>query len=166
MYKNGLIYLGVILIGLLAYRFFTNPYNLNSHSFKKLYKSGDVADKNLYPIQCDAEAKSNLNFPIGEVDKAIVCRGFFLFDHKVDKENTNRIIKILNDTANYIWGEVGTFLPREKIVFYDKENNPLGITEIDINGSSTYSYPYLKKMKWGSLTVEAGRQLQKLMEKE
>lgn len=166
MYKNGLIYLGVILIGLLAYRFFTNPYNLNSHSFKKLYKSGDVADKNLYPIQCDAEVKSNLNFPLGEVDKAIVCKGFFSFDHIMKNANINSVIEILNDTSSYVWGEVGTFILGKKIVFYDKKNNPVGITEIDVDGGFTYSYPYLKRMKWGSLTMEADKKLQKLIENE
>ena len=101
---------------------------------------------------------------MGKVNRAIVCKGFFSFDQTIRKESIPRLIEILNDTSSYIWGEVGTFIQGKKIVFYDKYNNPLGITEIDIAGVCTYSYPYLKRMKWGALTIEVDKELQKLID--
>ena len=46
---------------------------------------------------------------------------------------------------------------------YDKENKPLGITDVDINNFCTYSYPYLRRMKWGSLTERASEELKNLI---
>jgi len=154
---------GLVIIGLITYRFLTFPGKLDAQSFKEIYKPGEAAELDLYVTQCEDENKRNLKFPPGEVDNAIVNSGFFSFDHPIQKKNIPRIVALLNDTSTYIWGEVGTFLPGKKIVFYDKENKPLGITDIDINNFCTYSYPYLRRMKWGSLTEKASEELKNLI---
>lgn len=149
--------------GLLVYRFLTYPYGLTSDDFKQVYKSGEAATQENYAAQCQAEFDSSVLFPIGQVSKAVFCKGFFSLDKSLDADKTKRLVEILNDTASYAWGEVGTFLPDRAIVFYDKDNKPLGITELEEErGLQSYSYPYLRRMKWGALTEKAFEQIDKI----
>lgn len=103
----------------------------------------------MYPRQCDEEIKNNLIFPLGEVGKAIVCKGLFSFDHIIINANINSVIEIINDTSSYVWGEVGTFIHEKKIVFYGKKNDPIGITEIDADGVCTYFLPLFETDEMG-----------------
>jgi hypothetical protein len=153
----------LILSGLIGYRFLTYPIGLTSDDFKNVYKSGDAATQENYSTQCQAEFDSNLLFPLGQVSKAVFCKGFFSFDRTLSTDKTKRLIEILNDTASYVWGEVGTFIPDRAIVFYDKEGKPLGITELEEEGGrQSYSFPYLRRTKWGALTDNAMNEINTL----
>ena len=154
----------LIIVGLFTYRFLTYPENYKLVKlFKTIYKVGDVPDANTYQMNCKLETERNLIFSLGQVDKAIVYNGFFSFDKTLAKEKTERVLEILNDTSSYIWGEVGTFIQGKKIVYYDKENFPIGLTDIDAEGGQTYSVPYLKKMKWCALKNVAYNEIDKLI---
>ncbi len=160
--KNILIS-SLVLISLLVYRFLTYPYGISADDFKNVYEPGDAAKPENYNEQCKAEFENNLSFPLGKVSKAVLCKGFFSIDKTLSEANTKRLIEILNDTTSYAWGEIGTFIPDRQIVFYDKENNPLGITELEEErGLQSYSYPYLRRTKCGALTVKAFREIDKL----
>ncbi len=148
--------------GLLVYRFLTNPYRFTKDDFKQVYKNGDAATQENYIAQCKAEFEGNLFFPLGDVSKAVFCKGFFSLDKTLDSNKAKRLVTILNDTASYIWGESGTFLPDRAIVFYDKNNNPIGITELEEDGRQTYSHPYLKRTKWGALKDNAVNEINML----
>ncbi len=96
--------------------------------------------------------------------KAVLYKGFFSFDKTLGDSAAKRILEILNDTSSYVWGEVGTFLPGRKIVFYDSEDNLIGVTEFEEeNGCQTYSFPYLLRMKWGALSKNAFTVLDSLL---
>ncbi len=154
---------GGLMIGLLAYVFISCSSTLDADSFREVYKPGEAADQDLYKKQCAAEMNSKLEFPLGAVEKVIVDKGCFSFRHRVANKNIPRIVAILNDTSSYIWGEVGTFMLGKQVVFYDKEDKALGMTNIDIGGVCTYSYPYLRRMKWGALTDNASQELERLI---
>jgi hypothetical protein len=155
----------LVITGLIVYRVSTCPCNIDAGLFKEVYEQGEAAEKEVYAKQYEDELKHNLTFPLGEVDKVVVTKGYFSLDHTVKKEHVSQLIKLLNDTASYVWGEVGTFLPGKKLVFYDAANKPLGITNIDEDGTFTYSYPYLRRMKWGTLTQAANKELEQLIHK-
>ncbi len=159
------IAVGLVMAGLLVYRSLTCPYYLvKAESIKIIYEPKEVADEELYKQQCESEIKAHLEFPLGKVDKIIVTNGFFSIDHTVEKKNIPLVLKLLNDTASYVWGEVGTFIPGKKIIFYDSRNNPVGITHIDKEEVFTYSHPYLCRMKWGTLTEKGNKELHRLIE--
>jgi hypothetical protein len=159
-----LLTISLLLVGLLVYRFYTNPYNLSADDFKQVYKTGDAANQENYEVQCKEEFDKNISFPLGQVSKAVLCKGFFSVDKTLSEANTKKIVEILNDTSSYVWGEIGTFIPDKQIVFYDKDNKPLGFTELEEErGLQSYSYPYLRRMKWGALTGKAFEQIEKLI---
>lgn len=152
MRKRGIIFsLSILLLGgLLSYRYYTCPYYLDGNTFRDIPKSSG-ADPAFYEKQCAAEFSGNLSFPLGKVDKAIVTKGFFSIDHTIDKTQIPQILNLLNDTSNYVWGEVGRFWLGKRI------------TDIDVSGTFTYSYPYLNRMKWGTLTQAAADDLSTLI---
>ena len=151
-----------LLIGLLVYRFYTCPCNIDRNSFRDVYQSS-VANQDIYEIQSSQEISSNLRFPLGNVEKAIVTKGIFSLDHTIDKTLIPKILDLLNDTSNYVWGEVGTFWLGKRIIFYSGDDTAIGITDIDVSGTFTYSYPYLSRMKWGTLTATAADELNALI---
>lgn len=69
----------------------------------------------------------------------------------IDIQTTEEIIKILNDSSTYRWGELGTPYHEKTIEFYDNKGNAIGFTDIDYGGELD-SYPYRSLMKWGSLS--------------
>jgi hypothetical protein len=155
----------IIIGGILLYRFLTYPLNISSDQFIHVYKPGDAAMPENYDAQCQEEFNKNLTFPLGEVDYAILCCGYFSIDKILEKDKAKWILEILNDTSSYVWGEVGTFLSDKAIIYYDKNKKPIGITELEEEGGSqTYSYPYLRRTKWGALTEKAFKEINLLLE--
>ena len=70
---------------------------------------------------------------------------------------------MLNDSASYEWGEVGTFIHDKIILFYDKSGKIIGMTEMD-DGFQTYSVPSTKTMKWGTLSKLGYEEISKIIE--
>jgi len=154
-----------IIIGLLVYRYFSNPYLVSGKDFKEIYSANDIALKELYEKQCQIELKVQLIFPLGKVSKAVVSKGYFGFDKMLSLSNTNKLLRIINDSASYEWGEVGTFIWDNEIIFYDLYGNRIGLVMIEEEGGKQIeSYPYLKRTKWGSLTDNAFNEFNSLIQ--
>lgn len=154
----------VVIICLVVYRIYTYPKYYTPDDFVQLYKPGEGANRENYTMQCKNEFDGNLSFPLAQVSKAVVYKGFFSFDNTLNTLITARLVEIINDTASYVWGEVGTFIPGRQIVFYDRDNKPIGITLLEEErGKQTYSYPYLRRTKWGALTDKAFKEIDELI---
>lgn len=73
--------------------------------------------------------------------------GFLKSKYELDKDESKQLLKILNDSASYQWGELGTPEVHYYFKYLDDNNNLIGFTTIDQEGMA-YSKPYLGKMKW------------------
>ena len=78
--------------------------------------------------------------------------------HKFDKNETERILKILNDGRNYIWGEIGTPYYDQIIVFFDKDENEIGYVNISLDGQIDV-FPNIASTKWGCLSDKGFKEL-------
>lgn len=154
----------VLLIALLLlYRLLISAYSLDADNFKSFYKYEGATIEN-YKTECKEEFENNLSFPDSKIGKAVLCSGFFSFDKELSESSTRELIEILNDSANYAWGEICCFDSGRKIIFYDIAGKPVGITILEKeNENLTHSFPYLKKMKWGALKSEPHKKLEKLL---
>ncbi len=117
---------------------------------------------NTYDKDCLFETERKIMFPLEKANYCIIYRGVLLKDIRIDSYRTQEIITVLNDTSSYRWGEVGTYFEDWKIIFYNSNNNIIGITSIDLGGY-TYSSPYIRKMKWGSLRDESLGRLMRII---
>ncbi len=98
------------------------------------------------------ENESGKTFP-RTIPKKIVLysnNSFFNNKYKLDNDKSKQLLKILNDSASYEWGELGTPEVHYYFKYFDGNNNLIGYTTIDQKGM-TYSQPYLGKMKWCGL---------------
>ena len=102
-----------------------------------------------YDFLCMQETANNISFPRIIPSYAVLhFDKFYKSDIHLTFEQMNDIIVILNDTANYCWGELGTPYFDRVITFHNSEGDCIGITYFDFGGQ-TYSYPFNSKMKWG-----------------
>jgi len=142
-------------------------------NFKKLKSELNVEYK--YPTERDwkltynsdveFEKQNGINFINGIAKNAEIYSGYFSFSRKVSEKDTRKLIRILNDSTSYVWGEIGTFEPNKSIVFYDKNNKVVGITELDWAKRQTYSSPMTRTMKWGFLSYYGRDNIYKIIEK-
>ncbi len=122
---------------------------------RKRYKYNEVSSIETYEHDCRIEFKNNVKFPIDKPYYAKLHFARFLKPTKnLNKSQTETILKILNDTASYVWGELGTPYFDSHFTFHDKDGNCIGYTAFSFDGQ-TYSTPSLAKMKWGFLTDKA-----------
>ena len=122
---------------------------------KKRYKYDKTSSIENYIEDCALEFKNGIQFPI---DKPVIAKMHFdkltKATKTLDSKQTEIILKILNDTASYVWGEIGTTHFDRHFTFYDKAGYCIGYTDFSFDGQ-TYSTPSLAKMKWGMLTDKA-----------
>ena len=78
--------------------------------------------------------------------------------HKFDKNETERILKILNDGNNYIWGEIGTPFYDQIIVFFDEEDNEIGYVNISLDRQIDI-FPTIALTKRGYLSDKGYRKV-------
>lgn len=122
---------------------------------KKHYKYDKTSTIESYFNDCLMEFKKGIQFPI---DKPVSAKLHFDKLTKPPKtlstKQTETILRILNDTASYVWGEIGTPYFDRHFTFHDKDGKCIGYTDFSFDGQ-TYSSPSLAKMKWGMLTDKA-----------
>jgi len=117
----------------------------------KKFPSVEIPFPENYDSLCMQETANNISFPRVKPSYAVLhFDKFYKSDIRLTFEQMNDIILILNDTANYRWGELGTPYFDRVITFHDNEGNCIGITYFDFDGQ-TYSYPFNAKMKWGGM---------------
>lgn len=95
--------------------------------------------------------QQHLRFPGAAPGRVTLTQNnFFLITKEVSPADVQDLIKYLNDTASYRWGELGTPEVHYFFTFYDKSGHPIALTTIDIEGQA-YSTPMPARMKWGGL---------------
>lgn len=165
--KNIIFAIISILLALTIVRIVTYP------NFKKLktelkvdYKYPTEQDWKLtYHSDVEFEKQNGINFINGIAQSAEIYSGYFSLSKKVNKNDTKKLIEILNDSTSYVWGEIGTFEPNKQIVFYDENDKIVGITELDWAKRQTYSSPMTRTMKWGFLSYEGRNKIYEIIEK-
>lgn len=154
--KKILTTLVLMTITIAAFAFVTlNCCDDCKTEIKKRYKYDKTSTIESYVDDCLLEFKNNIQFPL---DKPVSAKIHFDKLTKtakaLDNKQTEVVLRILNDTASYVWGEIGTPHFDRHFTFYDKDGNCIGYTDFSFDGQ-TYSTPSLAKMKWGMLTDKA-----------
>ena len=122
---------------------------------KKRYKYDKTSSIESYVDDCTLEFKNGIRFPLDEPVYAKIHFDKLTKPSKtLDSKQTETILRILNDTASYVWGEIGTPHFDRHFTFHDKAGYCIGYTDFSFDGQ-TYSTPSLAKMKWGMLTDKA-----------
>jgi hypothetical protein len=126
-------------------------------------RNQDIAYPDTYKEICKKEI--TMSFPLESVSYAKVSDMAGLNSKRLKTKELNDLILILNDTGSYEWGEIGTFEPTHKILFFNQKDEVIGITKIEIDRYfvQTQSNPHLGKMKWGALSKEGQHQLKYLI---
>ena len=120
----------------------------------KKFPSVETPFPDNYDFLCMQETASNITFPKINPSYAVLhFDKFYKFDISLTFEQMNDIIVVLNDTANYRWGEFGTSYFDRVITFHNSKGDCIGITYFDFEGQ-TYSYPSNAKMKWGGMRTD------------
>lgn len=73
-----------------------------------------------------------------------------LKNYKWEALSNHKYHTLLNDSASYDWGELGTPEVHYYFTFHDKADKCIGVTTIDLLGQA-YSCPPTARMKWGYL---------------
>lgn len=118
-----------------------------------LNESEVVQEKDEYNLVVKTTKKKR--FPKQYPSKAVIVKNnLFRTSHKITDADLKAIVLLLNDSSNYRWGEIGTPYFDLDIFYYDKVDNPIGVTKFSYDGQ-TYSYPHIPLMKWGMLESKA-----------
>ncbi|REH00765.1 hypothetical protein [Flavobacterium aquicola] len=118
-----------------------------------------------YKTDVEFDKQNKIVFPRTEVAKIKLYTGYFNFSKELNSIDSKEVVKILNDSSSYEWGEIGTFEPNKHLIFYDSNENIIGITEIDWAMRQTYSAPMNRTMKWGFLTYNGRDNFFEILEK-
>lgn len=119
------------------------------------YKETFVQEVVDYPEAVKRDAGVNLTYPRNKVAYAYVEFDDLLnFRFKLLDSQLETILKVLNDSSSYQWGEIGTPHFDRTIYFYNHENEVIGVTLFSYD-HQTYSHPHTALMKWGMLKDEA-----------
>lgn len=104
-----LLAISVIII-LLAYSFFTfpNKEKIKNNLINK-YSESVTPDKKNFDSLVKIELNQNQSILLNETKTAKIYNNLLpLFYHKFELNETEKILKIICDSANYKWGEIGT----------------------------------------------------------
>ncbi|WP_420572962.1 hypothetical protein [Kordia sp.] len=156
-----------ILFILAIFRIVTYP------NFKKLKTDLNVVYnypterdwKLTYDSDVEFEKQSGINFINEIAQHAEIYSGYFSLSKKINKKDTEKLVKILNDSTSYVWGKIETFKPNQSIIFYDQNDKVIGITELDCAKRQTHSSPMTRTMKWGFLSYAGRDSIYEIIEK-
>lgn len=148
-----IIFTGIVILVVM----FFNPYSYKFEAFPnitiedKFYESyqTEVAMREDYKEKCDFENRNSITFPRTKPDKVFLhSNGLIKHKNKLNKKQVNELLTILNDSTNYVWGEIGTPEVHYYFTFHNSKDEIIGVSKIDLEGM-IYSEPYIAKMKWG-----------------
>ncbi|MCD1118456.1 hypothetical protein [Chryseobacterium turcicum] len=128
-----------------------NPNFADFEIEKIFYKNyfPEPANTKTYASSLIYENENSLTFPRNKPQKIILYSNHNWLKNKyeLNDDESSKLLKILNDSTKYRWGELGTPEVHYYFKYFDEKNNLIGITKIDQEGMA-YSEPYLAKMKW------------------
>lgn len=146
--------LTVLLIVIFTIKFNFRPNFVELDIEEKFYLgySPSNADPKNYTFLVKNEDKNGYNFPRYEPKKTMLFsnNNYWKSEYILTSEQSKILLKILNDSNSYRWGELGTPEVHYYFKYYNDENEMIGYTKIDQEGMA-YSEPYLTKMKWCGL---------------
>jgi hypothetical protein len=123
-----------------------------SDDVKEIYKRHpkiEASDPEHYKNDCKQEDLMKLNFPIDKVSYAMLYKGSLQGRcTRLSDKTLATLLKMLNDTSSYRWGEIGTPDFDNHIVFYNQADVCVGLAHVSYDGM-VYTDPFIKKMKWG-----------------
>lgn len=154
-----LLAISVIII-LLAYSFFTfpNKEKIKNNLINK-YSESVTPDKKNFDSLVKIELNQNQSILLNETKTAKIYNNLFpLFYHKFELNETEKILKIICDSTNYKWGEIGTPFYDEMIILFDENENEIGYIDISLDGQIDM-FPNLAITKWGLLTDKGFKEL-------
>lgn len=148
----------IIFWGLYVYFTFPNMEKIKN-DLKNTYSENITPDKLNYESLIKNDLKKNKTILIGKAKSSkMFNHSFPFFTHKFELIETERILKILNDSKNYDWGEIGTAYYDKILVFYDENQNEIGYVNISLDGEIDI-FPNLALTKWGLLSDKGFREL-------
>lgn len=154
-----LLAISVIII-LLAYSFFTfpNKEKIKNNLINK-YSESVTPDKKNFDSLVKIELNQNQSILLNETKTAKIYNNLLpLFYHKFELNETEKILKIICDSTNYKWGEIGTPFYDKTIILFDKNENEIGYIDISLDGQIDM-FPNLAITKWGLLTDKGFKEL-------
>jgi len=122
-----------------------------------------ISDPENYIADILAQQKHGIKFPLSEPASAkLRYYSFWKGTRTLNDQQLKSVLKILNDSASYEWGEIGTPDFEGCVTFHDKSGACIGFTKLGSDGQ-TYSTPSTAAMKWGLLQTN---ELNVILEKE
>lgn len=149
-----------LIIILLAYSFFTfpNKEKIKNNLINK-YSESVTPDKKNIDSLVKIELNQNQSILLNETKTAKIYNNLLpLFYHKFELNETEKILKIICDSTNYKWGEIGTPFYDKTIILFDKNENEIGYIDISLDGQIDM-FPNLAITKWGLLTDKGFKEL-------
>ncbi len=149
-----------ILIVWVTYIFTTLPNKEKiRNNFKNKYSQNITPDKNNYSNLVKIDSKKEKTILLGIAKSSKMYNNSFPFlTHKFELNETDRILKTINDSSSFDWGEIGTPYYDKTIVFFDKDKNEIGYIDISLDGQIDV-FPNLALTKWGLLSDKGFRKL-------
>ncbi|MEM6687622.1 MAG: hypothetical protein AAF617_17725, partial [Bacteroidota bacterium] len=96
-----------------------------------------------YDSLCKIEDEKGIYFPTKKVEYAHLTKNnFWKTTERLKTDELKTLLTILNDSASYDWGELGTPEIHYYITFYDQNDNCIALTTIDLEGMA-YSHPMI-----------------------
>lgn len=124
------------------------PQSLHNEMEANKEFEGNYAEPKDYDSLCRIEYKQGLVYPSKQPVRTILHAALGR-KWKLNQDETKSLVTMLNDSANYEWGELGTPETHYYFTFHNDEGLCIAYTSVDPEGMM-YSYPSLARMKWGA----------------
>lgn len=151
--KKIIGFIGLLVVGFVFYNNFNYPnmekiensltakteLEANQINWKETYKDDVVHD-----LENKSISTSNIAF-------AEMYSNQFLPPKNIEKQDAQKLAKILNDSASYLWGETTVEFNRF-LLFFDNDGKVIALTKIDEENEYVKTVPFTRTMKWGRLS--------------
>ena len=129
------------------------------NKLKNKYTENITPDKTNYDSLVKKDFEENRTILLGKAKSSEMYDNKNpILTHTFDLNETAKIIKILNDSSSYNWGEIGTPYYDKKIIFYDKNKSEIGYVNISFDGQINV-FPNVALTKWGLLSDKGFKEL-------
>lgn len=157
--KISFLILSILIIwGTYIYVTFPNKEKIENNN-KNKYSMNITPDINNYDSLVKIDIEKKRTILLGEAKSAEMYNNSLPFlTHKFELNETQRILKIINDSTNFDWGEIGTPYYDKIIVFFDKNKNEIGYINVSFDGQIDV-FPNLTHTKWGLLSDKGFKEL-------
>jgi len=127
------------------------------------YSYNDLIEPEIYDSICELEYNEGITFPLVTPEYAYLHYDrLFKGKRQLTQIQLIKVLEIINDSSNYVWGELGTPVVNRYISFYSESGICIGIFGVDFGGN-TWATPNLARMKWG--LIENMNELMDIIEK-